>query len=252
VREPGVTHNVVGEIPGDTSEAVVLGCHHDSPFTSPVEDASGVAVVLELAKHFAQQPLRRRLIVLLAAGHFYGSIGTRTYIAEHPEVVANTAIEVCIEHIAREAAEDLSGRLVPTGLPEASGVFVPLNRGVADLVLESFRVHDLKRALVLPAEGPLGRYPPTDGGDWYEAGVPVINCISNPVYLLTNQDGPEWVDRDRLVHMAGAFKRILRQLDGLTREEIGRVDSRRRLLAMKLLERVTRLRTTHFGRRPIY
>lgn len=43
VREPGLTHNIVGEIPGQTEETVVLSCHHDSPFVSPVEDATGVS-----------------------------------------------------------------------------------------------------------------------------------------------------------------------------------------------------------------
>jgi peptidase M28-like protein len=252
LREASLTHNVVAEIPGDSSEVLVVGCHHDSPFTSPVEDASGVAVVLALAQHFAKHPLRRRLVVLLTAGHFYGSIGTRTFIREHPDVVANTAAEVHIEHIAREAVEDAQGRLVATGLPEASGVFVPLNRTVADLVLDSFRAHDVDRTLVLPAEGPLGRYPPTDGGDWYEAGVPVVNCISNPVYLLTNQDALEWVDTKRLATMTAAFAQILRGLDSLPRQAIAHVDSRRHLLLLKFLEALSRHKTTRFGTRPIY
>lgn len=261
VREPGVTHNIVGEIPprapatgaGGEEEVVVLSCHHDSPFASPVEDASGVAVVLALAQHFAREPLaRRRLVVVLTAGHFYGSIGTRTFIREHPEVVRRTAAEITIEHVGKEAVEDASGRLVPSGLPEASGIFVPFSDAVRDLVLEAVRHHDLHRSVLLPAEGPLGPYPPTDGGDWWEAGVPVVNHISNPVYLLTEDDALEWVDRDRLPRVAGTFEEVLRRLDTLPREAIAARDARASFVLMRLLRHLVHAKTTKLGRHPVY
>jgi hypothetical protein len=253
VREPGQTHNVVGEIPGQTDECVVLSCHHDSPFVSPVEDGSGVAVVLALARHLAEQGgLRRRVIVLLTAGHFYGSIGTRTFIKEHPDIVRRTALEISIEHIAHEADEGPTGQLVPTGLPEATGIFVPFSQAVTDAVLESVAAHDLDRVVLLPAEGPLGPYPPTDGGDWWEAGVPVVNHISNPVYLLTDDDALEWVDRERLPRVAAAFAEIMTRLDAVDRDAIARVDAPIYRLAMKLLRRVTYAKTTRFGLHPVY
>jgi hypothetical protein len=253
-----VTHNVVGEIPGALSgspdeEVLVLSCHHDAPFTSPVEDGSGIAVVLALAKHFAAaRGLWRRLVVLLTAGHFYGSIGTRTFIAEHPEIVRSAAAGISIEHVAREAMEDEAGRLVPSGRPEATGVFIPPNRRVAGALLRAFEAHDVRRVALLPAEGPLGDYPPTDGGDWHAAGVPVVNAIANPVYLLTDDDALSWVDAPRMARMAAAFADVLRRLDTLPRAAIAAVDSRSYHLLMKGLERIVQARTTLFGLHPLY
>ncbi len=254
MRRPGVTHNVIGEIPGQSDEVVVLSCHHDSPFTSPVEDGSGCSVVLALARHFAQErDIRRRLVVLFSAGHFYGSIGTRTFIREHErDLVKRTALEISIEHIGQEAVEDGAGRLMSSGRPEATGIFIPFNRTVADVVLRGLEAHGVDRALLLPPEGPLGDYPPTDGGDWYQAGVPVINFISNPVYLLTDDDALGWVARDRLPKVASVFADVIRSIDGVPREAIGAVDRRSYKLAMKLLKYVARARTTRFGTRPVY
>lgn len=255
IREPGVTHNVVGEIPGKTDDAelMVLSCHHDSPFSSPVEDASGISVVLALARRFAQEePLNRRLIVLLTAGHFYGSIGTRTFIKQHRADLERTAFEISIEHIGLEAIEDDTGSLVPTGRPEATGIFVPMNRKVASIVLQAASDSSLDRVILLPPEGPLGDLPPTDGGDWYEAKVPVINHISNPVYLLTDDDAMHWVARERLPRVAAAFAQIIRRLDDLPRREIAAVDFWPRLMAMKLLKHLVRARTTALGLKPIY
>jgi hypothetical protein len=255
VREEGITNNVVGEIPGGTDEVVVLSGHHDSPFDSPVEDASGCSVVLALAKHFAgrQPELKRRLVVLFSAGHFYGSIGTRSFIKNHrDDIVRKAVLEISIEHIAKEAVEGENGQLVPSGRPEAAGIFVPFNRAMVDAVLESVEAHGVDRVLLLPPEGPLGEYPPTDGGDWYEAGVPVINFISNPVYLLNAEDSLEWVARDRLAKVAGAFADIIRKVDGMPGEAIGHVQFRRYKLMMKCLKHLTRAKTTRFGTRPVY
>ena len=255
VREEGITHNVVGEIPGRTDEIVVLSGHHDSPFDSPVEDASGCSVVLALAKHFAgrQPELNRRLVILFSAGHFYGSIGTRLFIKDHREdIVQKTVLEISIEHIAKEAVEGQNGQLVPSGRPEATGIFLPMNRAMADAVLESVEAHGVDRVLLLPPEGPLGEYPPTDGGDWYEAGVPVINYISNPVYLLNAEDSLEWVARDRLAKVAAAFADIICKVDVMPRETIGSVESRSYQLKMKLLKHLVRAKTTRFGTRPVY
>jgi hypothetical protein len=255
VRRPGITNNVVGEIPGGTDEVVVLSSHHDSPFDSAVEDASGCSVVLALAKHFAgrQPELNRRLVVLFSAGHFYGSIGTRSFIKNHREdIVGKTALEISVEHIAREAVEGENEQLVPSGRPEAAGIFVPLNGAMVDAVLESVEAHGVDRVLLLPPEGPLGEYPPTDGGDWYEAGVPVINYISNPVYLLNAEDSLEWVARDRLAKVAGAFADIIRKVDVMPCEAIGSVESRGYQLKMRILKHLVRAKTTRFGTRPVY
>ncbi len=232
---------------------IVLSCHHDSPFESPVEDASGCAVVLALAKRFAEErPLRRRLVVLFSAGHFYGSIGTRTFIHEHPDLVRRTAFEVSIEHIALEAAEGPDGALVATGRTEATAMFVSFAREIREAVVDGASAHGVDRVILLPAEGPLGNYPPTDGGDWFAAGVPVVNCISNPVYLLTSDDGLRWVDRDRLPRMASAFERIIRRLDAVPRRTLASTRSWPYRLAMKGLRALAVAAMTRLGTRRIY
>jgi hypothetical protein len=167
-------------------------------------------------------------------------------------MVKKAVLEISIEHIAKEAVEDENGRLSPSGRPETAGIFVPMNKAMVDAVLESVEAHGVDRVLLLPPEGPLGEYPPTDGGDWYEAGVPVINFISNPVYLLNAEDSLEWVARDRLAKVAGAFADIIRKVDVMPSEVIGSVQFRRYKLAMKLLKHLTKAKTTRFGTRPVY
>lgn len=253
-RTPSVTHNVVGEIPGELDEAVILHCHHDSPFVSPVEDASGCAVILALARHYASgaKP-RRTIVVLLTAGHFYGSIGTRTFIEEHAaDVVPRVALEITVEHVAKEAIEDEAGELVESGRTEGTGVFLPFNQAMVDAVLTNLKDNAVDRVFLLPPEGPLGPYPPTDGGDWYLSNVPLVNFISNPVYLLNAEDDFHWVDQPRLARVAGAVAGIVQETDKLPKAAIAAVDFPAYKRKMKLIKYLVNWKTTKFGTRPVY
>ena len=248
------TSNIVGMVPGRKDESVIIHCHHDSPFKSPVEDASGCSVVLALAKYFAERKDNERtLIFLLTAGHFYGSIGTRTFIHEHAnDIVPKLALEITVEHIAKEAIENEQGNLVATGQPEGTGIFVPFNQIMVDAVMDAVKKNHMDRVFLLPPEGPLGDYPPTDGGDWYEAGKPVVNIISNPVYLLNAEDDLEWVMESRLPRVAGAIADLFYSTEKFSMEEIAQTQFKGLRLKMKLIRKLVQMKTTRFGTRPVY
>ncbi len=254
IERPEVTHNILGEIPGKKDEIVLLHCHHDAPFKSPVEDASGCSVILSLAKYFAKQKeLNRTILVLFTAGHFYGSIGTRTFIKEHKkDIVPKVALEITVEHIAKEAIENPQGELVASGQPEGTGIFVPFNKEIIQTVLESIESNNVDRVFLLPPEGPLGDYPPTDGGDWYEAGVPLINMISNPVYLLNEEDDFEWVMQERLPKVAKAVADIVFKTNKMTKEAIAKEEFQWFKIKMKIIKKLIKMKTSKFGTRPVY
>src|SRR5262249_29215878 len=79
VREATTCANVVGELPGADDDLVVIGSHHDGPWASAVEDASGIALVLAQAAYWARVPRPQRpprLLFLPDPGHLSG--GPRT------------------------------------------------------------------------------------------------------------------------------------------------------------------------------
>jgi hypothetical protein len=215
-KRPSYSNNIMGLLPGESDDLIILGCHHDSPFKGVTEDASGCAVVLSIAQTIAarEKPLKHSVLVLLTAGHFYGSIGTRRFIESHPELIDKTTAEIHIEHIAKEARE-VDGVLELTGRPEPCGLFVPYNKTAVTLANQMIQEYDLTPTLVLPASGPLGAYPPTDGGDFYEAGVPVFNHICNPVYLLVDDDSSDKLLREKLVPTAKAYYSLIQKIDQL-------------------------------------
>src|SRR5208283_2954490 len=86
IRHDVTSYNVVGELPGADDESVIVGSHHDGPWESAVEDASGVALVLAQATYWSRiAPADRphRLLFLLNAGHMAGGAGVHAFIDRH-------------------------------------------------------------------------------------------------------------------------------------------------------------------------
>jgi len=107
-REVKTVHNVVGYLPGQTSEYVVIGAHYDhlgrgEQFSmAPSEagklhpgaddNASGTAGLLELARWLASQPKQKRGVLLLAfAGEELGLLGSRHWV-DHPLLPVENAV----------------------------------------------------------------------------------------------------------------------------------------------------------------
>jgi aminoglycoside 3-N-acetyltransferase len=65
-----VSTNVIGEIPGETSEAILIAAHHDSTFNTPAPDdnLSGVALLLHLARVLTRDGKPRRTIRFCSFG----------------------------------------------------------------------------------------------------------------------------------------------------------------------------------------
>ena len=96
------TANIIGIVPGIdlrlADQSVVIGAHYDhlgfgsrgslAPGERAIhngadDNASGVAVLLELAQHFAARPMARTLIFVAFGGEELGTLGSQFYVA-HP------------------------------------------------------------------------------------------------------------------------------------------------------------------------
>lgn len=85
--EDAQSANVIGEIPGQGDEIVLLAAHLDSwdLGTGANDDAAGVAIVIEAARLIARAGIkpRRTLRVVLYANEEFGLSGARQYAVEH-------------------------------------------------------------------------------------------------------------------------------------------------------------------------
>jgi hypothetical protein len=217
VREPTTCANVVGELPGADDEVVVIGSHHDGPWSSAVEDASGIALVLAQAAYWSRVPRDarpHRLVFLLNAGHMAGGAGTRAFIDAHRAELARVVLEVHLEHTANEVVER-DGALVSTGYPEARWWFTTQIPRLEAAVREAIEVEGLARSLVLRPDT-FGPHPTTDGGFFHLEGVPLVNFLTAPFYLFDAMDTLDKIHRPSLGPVTRAATRIIASTAGVS------------------------------------
>jgi hypothetical protein len=209
-RHPTTTHNVVGSLPGASNDWVVVASHHDGPWASAVEDASGTALVLAQARYWSQVPEGDRphnMLFLLTSGHMAGAAGTRTFIDEHRDLIPRIVLEIHLEHAARRCLV-ADGRLVPTEVPEPRWWFTSQHPRLEALVGEAIRAEDLRRSLVLRPDV-FFENPPTDGSMFHAEGVPIVHFLTAPMYLFDSGDTLDKVHTDTLVPLTRAVARII-------------------------------------------
>ncbi|WP_219471980.1 M28 family peptidase [Nonomuraea rhizosphaerae] len=217
VMDTVVTHNVVATLPGGSPHTVIVASHHDGPWASAVEDASGCALVLAAAHHWARVPAAERphnLTFLLTSGHMAHAAGTRAFIDRHRTELADVVLELHLEHAALRC-EPVDGMLVPTADPEVRWWFTSRAARLERLVQETLEAEGLRRSFVLPPDV-FSPMPPTDGAFFHPEGVPLVHFLSAPMYLFDSADTLDKVDVAGLEPLARAAIRIVSGTAGWT------------------------------------
>lgn len=125
----GTSQNVIGVLRGSTDDAIVISAHYDhlapKPVSTPGEDviyngadddASGTAIVMELARTMAKgaKPKRTIYFILFGAEEF-GGVGS-DYFNQHPPLpLAKVSANLEFEMIGRPDPKVAPGKLWLTG-----------------------------------------------------------------------------------------------------------------------------------------
>jgi hypothetical protein len=212
------SYNLVGELPGADEEWVIIGSHHDGPWSSAVEDGSGISLVLAQAKFWSQvvQAERpHRLVFLLQGGHLSGGAGLNQFIDAHQAELDNVVLEVHLEHVARKFEENLAGELVDAGMCVPRWWFVSRNPTLENTVKAALNTEKVYRSMLL-APNAIGTQPPTDGAFYHTEGVPIVHHLAAPFYLFDAMDTLDKIDQESLVGITRATIRIVDSTTGVS------------------------------------
>ncbi len=190
-REAGEAEsaNVIGEIPGETPEIVLLGAHLDSWDITPGanDDAAGVGIMLAAAKRVAALGKPRRTIrVVLFANEEFGASGAKAYATAH--------------------ANELARHVVVMEADSGSGAPWRLNAGVSDTDWPWVAALGPEVGLVTGANGKDGG---TDVEPVRKLGVPelVVTQDASAYFDVhhTAADTVERLDRAGISQATGVF-----------------------------------------------
>jgi hypothetical protein len=220
------SNNVVGELPGADDEVVMIGSHHDGPWASAVEDASGMSLVLAQAEYWATQPAERRphhLVFVLQGGHMFGGAGLKRYIEDHRDELDNVVLQIHLEHVALECEIGDDGSVEPTSRPVPRWFFTSRIPDLEEQVYAALEAEEVDRSMLLAPDA-IGEQPPTDGAFYYNEGVPIVHCLAAPFYLFDKMDTPDKIDQDSLVPLTRATIRIVESTRGISAADMRSAD----------------------------
>lgn len=99
--------NVVAVIPGTRNEAVVIGAHYDhlgtdgkKVFCGADDNASGAAVVIEMARRFAKTPAKRAIVLVAFSGEEMGLLGSKFYV-NNPAALETPVAMINLDMVGR-------------------------------------------------------------------------------------------------------------------------------------------------------
>jgi hypothetical protein len=232
---PFSAYNVVARLRGRASNgagnlagAILLAAHHDhlgicAPpeakdriCNGAVDNASGVSMMIEVARQLAQGERPQRDVILLATGaEELGLLGARHYVATHPEardqlaamlnmdtvavaprgmklgVIGRglTALDPLIDRVARDAGREVDDRNVHNGLVRRQDAWAFLQAGIPAVMVGGFFTEEgrLKAFFDKPYHLPEDdlRYPIELGGATEDAGLTVrlARVLADPAQL---------------------------------------------------------------------
>ena len=97
------SRNVVLQIKGteDTNENITFGAHFDSvEFSHGVYDnGAGSAILMELARHYKQNPPKRNLTFCWYGSEEVGLLGSKAYVAAHKDELKDVQLMLSLIHI---------------------------------------------------------------------------------------------------------------------------------------------------------
>jgi Zn-dependent M28 family amino/carboxypeptidase len=195
VSAPATGTNVVGVIPGELPETIVLGAHFDTWFAGSADNGGGVAELIALAERRMKRPKPKYTLMFIAFdGEEIGLYGGYDLLRRHV-VVGQEPIAAVVNFESPSATE-----------PEIAGL-VRSNQPALDEALKAARLRSLYgvyAGLELVAEL-FGGIIPTDIQGMYRSGVPTVTTAVTNAYYHTTEDTPDKVDLELLALSTDAF-----------------------------------------------
>ena len=207
--------SVIGVLPGNTDENIFILAHIDGYFDAASDNASGVAVMMGLIKHFAAIPRsdrRRNLVFMSSLGHHSGP-GARWLHDEQATALQDTALLINLEHVAVVRSKYWGPTLRKMNAVSPMRWWVWGSEPMLRVVLDAFQRFNV---------GVTADMEPRASGEMGAVArdVASLQVITSPEIKHTEQDTAEWVPAVGLEQIARAYAKIIDGVNRLDKDAI--------------------------------
>ena len=209
--------NGVATIPGRLPTRIIINAHADGYFQGGDDNASGLAVLIGLAKYFARQPKPNHTLMFVASGGHHGpGNGPASLVAAHPELKAGTLMILNLEHVAyadvvrgKVRATNNIGMSWETSVTESAKAVGVTNESpfLFDVWKQASRCYGVAtyQSAGTTVSGDLGGYRPLD--------VPMTQMIQSGTFYHSSGDVYEEVPAEGLERAARFHAFLIEQAD---------------------------------------
>jgi hypothetical protein len=218
---------VWGTLPGATDETIYITAHKDGWFNAAGDNASGVAVMLGLAEHFAKIPRaeRRRTIVFVGLdGHHNGEDGAVgiDWITKHrAQLFAKTALLINSEHPSTIQTQTRP-RYYPGDELAWGNTYMPMAwyGGGKQRPFMNKIVWDAFRTFGVPLLYDPSPTPPASDASYLYRFVPTVDASEYFHYFHTDWETPETVPWTGLQGSARAYAKIIDDINNIALSDL--------------------------------
>ena len=205
------TENVFARLPGASDEEIVIAAHTDGYFQASMDNASGMASALEIARHYAAVPEAERPRTLVfpplppttTMGRSGSGRGEESYDWD------NVAIALTLEHPSQTQLYWYNDDLMTSNTMGAFRWNALGSPAFLDVVAGSLREFGVSRYTVMDPNPKLTRQ------------APGFHIIDHVIYHTT-LDTPELVPAEGMERATRAFLRVIDQVNEMTLDELRR------------------------------
>jgi hypothetical protein len=209
--------NGVATIPGRSPRRIIVNAHADGYFQAGDDNASGLAVLIALAKYLAKQPQPQHTLMFVASGGHHGpGNGPSALVAAHPELKDTTLLVVNLEHVAyldvvrgKTRAENNTGMTWETSVTESAKAVGVTNQAPFLIDLWS----RAPRCFGVATYQSAGAAVPGDLGGYRPLGVPMTQMIQSGTFYHSSGDVYEQVPAEGLERAARFHAFFIEQID---------------------------------------
>lgn len=210
--------NGVAILRGQSAKRIVINAHADGYFQGGDDNASGLAVLVGLARYFAKQPQPKHTLMFVASGGHHGpGNGPAALVAAHPELKDNTELVINLEHVAyldvvrgKTRAANNIGMVWETSVTESAKAVGVTNESpfLFDLWSRAPRCFG-----VATYQAP-GSTVSGDLGGYRALNVPMTQMIQSGTFYHASGDVYEQVPAEGLERAARFHAYLIEQVDG--------------------------------------
>src|SRR5258707_2715863 len=207
------TGNIWGVLPGASEEQILVMAHTDAFFEGAMDNASGLAMMLDIARHYAGVPQARRpriLVFLTTPDHHHGSEGIH-WVRDNYDW-SKVALIVNAEHPSQTLLYNLDAGVMTANEVSARRWYVGGSDALRTLVRRTFRefgVATYRKSELSP------------GGELSQIYMkaPSFHIIDHVIYHTT-LDTADLVPAWGIEAAARAFLKIIDNVNAMTRHAI--------------------------------